>query len=106
MTARLSRVQVSFTDDGGNHESVISLQTTAVSAVPSTTTPGEPRNLELTPVAVGTNGVGIKVSWDAPSATGDSDVSGYQIQWKGRNQDYPDDQNTRQAFVENAPYTI
>ena len=54
----------------------------------------------------GTNGVGIKVSWDAPSATGDSDVSGYRIEWKGRNQDYPDDQTTRQAFVENAPYTI
>ena len=100
------KVRVTFTDDGGNHESVISLQTTAVSAVPSTTTPAESRNLELTPVAVGTNGVGIKVSWDAPSATGDSDVSGCRIEWKGRNQDYPDDQTTRQAFVENAPYTI
>ena len=72
----------------------------------SITTLDEPRNLELTPVAVGTNGVGIKVSWDVPSATGGSDISGYRIQWKGSNQDYPDDQETRQAFVENGPYTI
>ena len=99
-------VRVSFTDDGGNHESRISLQTTTVSAALSTDTLGEPQNLELTPVAVGANGVGIKVSWEAPSATGDSDISGYRIQWKGGNQDYPDDQETRQTFVENAPYTI
>ena len=50
--------------------------------------------------------MGIKVFWDAPSATGGSDISGYRIQWKGGSQDYPDDQETRQAFVENAPYTI
>ena len=103
---KVIELRVSFTDDGGNNESVISLQTTAVSAVPSTPTLGEPRNLELTPIAVGTNGVGIKVSWDAPSETEDPDLAGYQIQWKGGNQDYPDRQETRQAFVENAPYTI
>ena len=96
------RVQVSFTDDEGNAETL----TSAGTAVPPSTTPGEPQNLELTPVAVGTNGVGIKVFWDAPSATGGSDISGYRIQWKGGSQDYPDDQETRQAFVENAPYTI
>ena len=99
-------VVVGFTDDGGNHESRISPQTTVVSAVPPSISPSEPQNLELTPVAVGTNGVGIKVSWDAPSATGGSDISGYRIQWKGGNQDYPDEQETRQAFAEYAPYTI
>ena len=93
---------VSFTDDGGNHETVIS------PAVSATTTLGEPRNLELTPVAVGTNRVGIKVSWDPPSATGGSDVSGYRVQWKGYNQDYPNpyQPGTRQAFVNNSPFTI
>ena len=100
------KVQVSFTDDEGNAETLISAATAAVTAAPPSITPGEPQNLELTPVAVGTNGVGIKVFWDAASATGDSDISGYRIQWKGGNQDYPDDQETRQAFVENAPYTI
>ena len=96
------KVRVTFTDDEGNAETL----TSAGTAVPPSTTPGEPQNLELTPVAVGTNGVGIKVFWDAPSATGGSDISGYRIQWKGGSQDYPDDQETRQAFVENAPYTI
>ena len=100
------KVQVSFTDDAGNEETLTSVATDAVMAAPQSTTPGEPQNLELTPVAVGTNGVGIKVFWDAPSATGGSDISGYRIQWKGGSQDYPDDQETRQAFVENAPYTI
>ena len=100
------KVQVSFTDDEGNAETLTSAGTAAVTAVPPSTTPGEPQNLELTPVAVGTNGVGIKVFWEAPSATGGSDISGYRIQWKGGSQDYPDDQETRQAFVENAPYTI
>ena len=95
-------LRVSFTDDGGNHETVIS------PAVSATTTLGEPRNLELTPVAVGTNSVGIKVSWDPPFATGGSDVSGYRVQWKGYNQDYPNpyQPRTRQAYVENAPFTI
>ena len=100
------KLQVGFTDDEGNAETLTSAATAAVMAVPPSTTPGEPQNLELTPVAVGTNGVGIKVFWDAPSATGGSDISGYRIQWKGGSQDYPDDQETRQAFVENAPYTI
>ena len=100
------KVQVSFTDDAGNEETLTSVATDAVMTAPQSTTPGEPQNLELTPVAVGTNGVGIKVFWDAPSATGGSDISGYRIQWKGGNQDYPDDQETRQAFVEAAPYTI
>ena len=100
------KVQVGFTDDADNEETLTSVATAAVTAAPPSITPGEPQNLELTPVAVGTNGVGIKVFWDAPSATGGSDISGYRIQWKGGNQDYPDDQETRQAFVENAPYTI
>ena len=100
------KVEVSFTDDADNAETLTSAATAAVTAAPPSITPGEPQNLELTPVAVGTNGVGIKVFWDAPSATGGSDISGYRIQWKGGNQDYPDDQETRQAFVENAPYTI
>ena len=95
-------LRVSFTDDGGNHETVIS------PSVSATTTLDEPRNLELTPVAVGTNRVGIKVSWDAPSATGGSDVSGYRVQWKGYNQDYPNpyQPGTRQAYVKDAPFTI
>ena len=100
------KVRVSFTDDADNAETLTSAATAAVTAAPPSIAPGEPQNLELTPVAVGTNGVGIKVFWDAPSATGGSDISGYRIQWKGGSQDYPDDQETRQAFVENAPYTI
>ena len=100
------KVRVSFTDDAGNQETLTSAATDAVTAAPPSITPGEPQNLELTPVAVGTTGVGIKVFWDTPSATGGSDISGYRIEWKGGNQDYPDDQETRQAFVENAPYTI
>ena len=100
------KVQVSFTDDADNEETLTSAATAAVTAAPPSIAPGEPQNLELTPVAVGTNGVGIKVFWDAPSATGGSDISGYRIQWKGGSQDYPDDQETRQAFAENAPYTI
>ena len=100
------KVQVSFTDDADNEETLTSAATAAVTAAPPSIAPGEPQNLELTPVAVGTNGVGVKVFWDAPSATGGSDISGYRIQWKGGSQDYPDDQETRQAFVEAAPYTI
>ena len=52
------KVQVSFTDDAGNEETLTSVATDAVMAAPQSTTPGEPQNLELTPVAVGTNGVG------------------------------------------------
>ena len=100
------KVQVGFNDAADNEETLTSVATAAVTAAPPSITPGETQNLELTPVALGTNGVGIKVFWDAPSATGGSDISGYRIQWKGGNQDYPDDQESRQAFVEDAPYTI
>ena len=95
-------LRVSFTDDGGNHETAISPEVSAA------TTLGEPGNLALTPVSVGTDQVGIKVSWDPPSATGGSDVSGYRVQWKGYDQDYPNpyQPRTRQAFVKNTPFTI
>ena len=76
------------------------------SAAPSTIPPTEPRNLELSPVAVESDGVGIKVSWDTPSGTGDSDITGYHVQWRYGNEDYAEDQTTRRVLVTDSFYTI
>ena len=100
------KVEVSFTDDAGNGETLTSSATDAVAAALSTIAPGEPGNLRLTPVLLGTNGVGIKVSWDKPTESGSSDIVGYHVQWKSGGENYGDDQATRRAFVADSPYTV
>ena len=66
------RVEVSFTDDAGNGESLTSAATGEVAAGAPTEPPGKPRNLTGTANADGT----VTLSWNAPD---DDSVTGYQI---------------------------
>ena len=66
------RVEVSFTDDAGNGESLTSAATSEVAAGAPTEPPGKPRNLTGTANADGT----VTLSWNAPD---DDSVTGYQI---------------------------
>ena len=68
------KVKVTFTDDGGNEETLTSAVTAAVAA----TVPDAPGSL-----SVSVNDTGkLDVSWDTPDSNGGSAVTGYKVQWK------------------------
>ena len=69
------KVQVTFTDDGGNDETLTSEATVAATA----TVPSAPQNLTVTS---GSQTRELDVSWQAPSSNGGSAVTGYKVQWK------------------------
>ena len=66
------KVEVSFTDDADNEETLTSTATAEVAAGAPTDPPAKPRNLTGTANADGT----VTLRWDAPN---DDSVSGYQI---------------------------
>ena len=66
------KVEVSFTDDADNEETLASQATAEVAAGAPTDPPGKPRNLTGTANADGT----VTLRWDAPN---DDSVTGYQI---------------------------
>ena len=66
------KVQVSFTDDAGNEETLTSAETAEVAAAAPTEAPSRPGNLTGT---ANTNGT-VTLTWDAPE---DASVTGYQI---------------------------
>ena len=91
---RTIRVRVTFTDDGGTEETLVSVATEAVAAtVPSApvglaVATGEGRERELA------------VSWTAPQSDGGSEVTGYTVQWKSGTEAYDSsDGSTRQAVL-------
>ena len=68
------KVKVTFTDDGGDEETLTSAPTAAVAA----TVPGAPGGL-----SVSVNDTGkLDVSWSAPESNGGSAITGYRVQWK------------------------
>ena len=66
------KVEVSFTDDAGNDETLTSTATDEVAAGAPTDPPGNPRNLTVAANSDGT----VTLRWDAPN---DDSVTGYQI---------------------------
>ena len=91
---RTVRVRVTFTDDAGTEETLVSAATEAVAAtVPSApvglaVATGEGRERELT------------VFWTAPQSDGGSEVTGYTVQWKSGTEAWDGSQtSTRQAVL-------
>ena len=68
------QVRVSFTDDGGNEETLTSADTDTVAA----TKPGVPGHLNVFPH----DAEALDVYWEAPASDGGSDITGYKVQWK------------------------
>ncbi len=80
-------IEVSFTDDNGNQETLTSAKTGTVAP----TTPAAPEDIEVSATALGY----LRVAWDAPRwsrdgeirgeqtwGDGGSDLTGYVVQWK------------------------
>ena len=74
------KVRVTFTDDGGNEETLTSAPTAPVWGDGP---PGAPRNLTATP-----GNKEITLSWDPPADNGNAPATGYRIEWRVDGKDY------------------
>ena len=93
------QVRVTFTDDEGNNESLISQATEAVAA----TVPTAPQSLS---VATGDQIQELEASWQAPSSNGGSDVTGYKVQWKEAAGSWDTGADVSEATVTGTTHTI
>ena len=79
------KVSVTFTDDGGNEETLTSAATGAVEEQPvlGDGLPGAPRNLTAT-----AGNKEVTLSWEPPDDNGNPPVKSYRIQWRVDGKDY------------------
>ena len=92
------KVQVTFTDDDDNAETLTSVATEAVAAVPT-----EPLNLTVTS---GSQIQELDASWQVPSSNGGSAVTGYKVQWKDAADSWDTEADVSQATVTGTTHTI
>ena len=74
------KVRVTFTDDGGNEETLTSAPTEPVFGHGL---PGAPRNLTATP-----GNREVTLSWDPPADNGSAPATRYRIEWRVDGKDY------------------
>ena len=74
------KVRVTFTDDGGNEETLTSA---ATGPVLGDGLPGAPRNLTATP-----GNKEVTLSWDPPADNGNAPATRYRIEWRVDGKDY------------------
>ena len=74
------KVRVTFTDDGGNEETLTSAPTEPVLGDGP---PGAPRNLTTTP-----GDREVTLSWDPPADNGNAPATRYRIEWRIDGKDY------------------
>ena len=77
---RFVKVRVTFTDGGGNEETLTSAPT---GPVWGDGRPGAPRNLAATP-----GNKEVTLSWDPPADNGNAPATGYRIEWRVDGKDY------------------
>ena len=77
---RSVKVRVTFTDDGGNEETLTSAPTGPVF---SDGPPGAPRNLTAT-----AGNKEVTLSWDPPADNGNAPAARYRIEWRVDGKDY------------------
>ena len=82
---KIIKVKVTFTDDGGNEETLASAPTGAVEEQPvlGDGLPGAPRNLTAT-----AGNKEVTLSWDPPADNGNPPATRYRIEWRMDGKDY------------------
>ena len=93
------QIRVTFTDDEGNNESLISQATEAVAAV----APTAPLSLTVT---AGSQVQELEASWQAPSSNGGSAVTGYKVQWKKAADSWDTEADVSEATETGTTHTI
>ena len=92
-------VQVSFTDDADNEETLTSAATAAVAA----TLPTKPLNLTVTR---GSQIQELDASWETPASDGGSDITGYRVQWKEAADSWDTPEDVSEETVSGTTHTI
>ena len=98
--SRVIQVRVTFTDDAGHTESLISAVTGAVT--PAATVPGIPISLSVLPGDSGT----LNVSWQTPISDGGSTITGYAIQWKVTSGNWTVPADVSEVMITRTTHTI
>ena len=93
------KVQVRFTDDADNDETLTSEATVAVAA----TVPSAPQSMTVTS---GSQTQELDVSWQAPSSNGGSAVTGYKVQWKESAGNWDTETDVSETTVTGTTHTI
>ena len=100
---KVIKVRVTFTDDAGNEESVISSIGMLVSAaLPEPGVPDAPGAPDVSPHAAGA----LAVSWTAPASDGGSAITGYRVQWKEAAGSWDTPADVTEATVTGTSHTI
>ncbi len=92
------KVRVSFTDDAGNAETVISTGTEAVAAA----VPRSPGGLTVSENDSGK----LDLSWNAPASDGGSEITGYKVQWKESSANWDTPADVSEATVTWTDHTV
>ena len=95
-------VEVSFTDDAGNDESVISYAVVVALSPPQTRAPDAPG----APDVSAHDSTSLAVSWTAPASDGGSAVTGYKVQWKEAADSWDTTEDVSEAAVTGTSHTI
>ena len=93
------KVQVTFTDDADNDETLTSEATVAVAA----TVPSAPQSMTVTS---GSQIQELDASWQAPSSNGGSAVTGYKLQWKEAADSWDTEADVSEATETGTTHTI
>ena len=95
-------VRVTFKDDVGNRESVISNAVVAAAALPQTRAPGPPGAPDVSP----RDSTSLAVTWTAPASDGGSAVTGYKVQWKEAADSWDTPADVSEAAATGTSHTI
>ena len=95
-------VRVTFKDDAGNRESVISNAVVAATALPQTQVPDEPN----APDVSAQDSTSLAVAWTEPASDGGSAITGYKVQWKEAADSWETPEDVSEAAATGTSHTI
>ena len=98
------KVEVSFTDEAGNEETLTSEPTNPVAAAAvAAALPTKPLNLTVTR---GSQIEELDASWQTPASDGGSDITGYRVQWKEAADSWDTPEDVSEETVTGTTHTI